>query len=144
MAVKPWPQITSTYEAAQYILAELADAQKYCPDAVAGYQSAYAAAQGMLAMDWDEMTRSTLEGALQLARSTWTTRGCSRPSASGGTTSDPSHDADAGAGDEYGSPGGGGSGSFLWLAVGGVALYLLLGKKGKGKKSSRKSSRRRR
>jgi uncharacterized membrane protein len=160
MAVKPWNQITTMQEAVEYISAELAEAQQYCSGSVPQYQTAlsqatsYASAAEITGTSDDQW--AAIEASLNNARAVWKDAGCTKPAKGGGTTSDPSHEAGAGAGDEYGGGGGGGGGytgagiagggigTLLLLAVGGVALYLIYGKKGKGGGKSRKSSRRRR
>jgi uncharacterized membrane protein len=148
MAVKPWNQITTTQEAVEYINAEIADAAA-CPPALSSYMIALATAQSGLLMDWEVM-RSSVEGQLNTARGLFNQSGCTKPSGGGGGGVDP------GAGDEYGGGGGGGGytgagiagggiGTLLLLAAGGLAIYLMYGKKGKGGKGkARKSSRRRR
>lgn len=137
MAVKPWPQITTTLEAAEYINAELAEAQKYCPASAEAYATAAAYAAGGAAMDWSEM-KPSVEQALQAARAVWHENNCTKA----GATPPAAPSSDAGWFDQMMSAGGGGGGAvpsaiggskWIWIGVAVAAAAFLFwgGKKAK-------------
>lgn len=139
--MQSWASITTTNQAQAYIAAELAEAQQYCPAAVADYKTAFAAAASMLLMDWGS-AKPTVEAALMQARSTWKANNCTKATVTGTPitlTAPPDNpNDDGGWADQMNASVMGGDGGSVWLlaALGGVAIWLLYGKKGKGGKRS--------
>lgn len=148
MAVKPWPQITMTSQAVDYIAAEMAEAQQYCPAAVTDYNNAYVAASAAIVAPWSE-ARASIEALLTNARKTWHDNECTKTATVTGKPvtinvppTDPNDDA-GWANEMQASIGGVGAGfgTIGLFVVGGVLAYLLLrGKKGGGKRRGRKSA----
>lgn len=149
--VKPWPEITTMEEAVEYIDAELAEAEKYCPASVSAYQTAFSLAQSYVStQEYGAEQWSALEGFLTDARSVWHENGCTK---SGGASPPPATTPPKQAPyvpppKEAGILGGGSSGMLLIGIVAGVAAWFIWGKKGKAgrktKSRGRKVPRRRR